>query len=316
MGPPAGRDRPPRRLRPPARAPRPPSRERGPSPARPAAPSVPGAAARASGLAPVNAGTCAPAGDRSGPEGAGGGAGAPRLGHAGRGGVWGRRARQSPPAAALGCGRSRRSARPVAHLPFCWVVQRCGGRPVARRPPRCGERGRGRRRPGRPGPWAGSGPGRRAGSGCGARGAPRGSHPGPPLPPPGHLRSAAAARSVGPRGARAPGLSRSLPGLETPELFFLKELEGVGTGENSQTHIGQPRFHHALGTTNRGKCQRPSCALLLFARFGIFISPLTPRSGVCVTWMRGAAPPGPDACEPRFSAPLCSGGSAQPSSGF
>lgn len=137
----------------------------------------------------------------------------------------------------------------------------------------------------------------------------------PPRFPPG-APPAAAARSVGPRGARAPGLSRSLPGLETPELFFLKELEGVGTGENSQTHIGQPRFHHALGTTNRGKCQRPSCALLLFARFGIFISPLTPRSGVCVTWMRGAAPPGPDACEPRFSAPLCSGGSAQPSSGF
>lgn len=77
---------------------------------------------------------------------------------------------------------------------------------------------------------------------------------------------------------RSPGSSCSLPGLETGTC--LKQCYGVGSflklvvdqGKSCEHELGNPELHHAQRTTNRVKCQRLSCGLVLFARFGLFLS--------------------------------------------
>lgn len=51
---------------------------------------------------------------------------------------------------------------------------------------------------------------------------------------------------------------------------FLKLV--VGQGKSCGHKLGNPELHHTRRTTNRVKCQRLSYGLVLFARFGLFLS--------------------------------------------
>lgn len=51
----------------------------------------------------------------------------------------------------------------------------------------------------------------------------------------------------------------------------------VDQGKFCEHTLGNPELHHAPRSTNRVKCQRLSCGLVLFARFGLFLAlPLSP----------------------------------------